>query len=516
VVDVSARALVAPRRRAGSSWADGTGAADGAIGGAAGSSTPGWPGGDLEEWLTRPIPRVPDGPDPLDPLDPPVDPNHLGGPRDPARPADPADLDPPTEQLAAVPPLDLPPDAAVPADAPLDPPTVSAAPRAAAPRATRRRGAASRRRRTITQAVVLAVLATLVTGGATAVAADKVVTVTVDGRDRIVHTFAGDVGGALASAGIVATAQDRLEPAPATELADGDHVILRRARPLTLVEGPSERRLWTTAASLGDALRSAGVEAQPIQMSTAPTTAIPLGGMAVELRVPRTVTITDGNHAPEKVATLVGTVGALLAERGVTLGVDDVSVPAGDTPLTDGMDVQVVRNGVGEVVEVHKIPPPEEVVDDPDLPRGKREIVDKGRAGEQAVVLRVFVSNGEEVRREQVRAGATTPPEKRVVKVGTNDDAPQKASAPPAGPGSWDALARCEAGGNWATNSGNGYYGGLQFDRQTWVAYGGDDYAPLPHQAGRDAQIAIASKVRDDRGGYSSWPACAHKLGLPT
>src|SRR6185437_8433690 len=168
------------------------------------------------------------------------------------------------------------------------------------------------------------------------------------GRDRIVHTFAGDVGGALASAGIVATAQDRLEPAPTTELADGDHVILQRARPLTLVEGPSERRLWTTAASLGDALRSAGVEAQPIQMSTAPATAIPLGGMAVELRVPRTVTVTDGNHAPEKVATLVGTVGALLAEKGVTLGVDDVSVPAGDTPLTDGMDVLVVRNGVGE------------------------------------------------------------------------------------------------------------------------------------------------------------------------
>ena len=80
----------------------------------------------------------------------------------------------------------------------------------------------------------------------------------------------------------------------------------------------------------------------------------------------------------------------------------------------------------------------------------------------------------------------------------------------------WDSLAKCEAGGNWATNSGNGYYGGLQFDRQTWVAYGGDDYAPLPHQASRSEQIAVATKVRDDRGGYGSWPACARKLGLPT
>jgi hypothetical protein len=150
-----------------------------------------------------------------------------------------------------------------------------------------------------------------------------------------------------------------------------------------------------------------------------------------------------------------------------------------------------------------------------------RKVVEKGRAGEQAVVMRVHVVNGEEARREQVRAGATTPPEKRVVRVGSGDESPDGDTldgviAPVVGSGVWDSLAKCEAGGNWATNSGNGYYGGLQFDRQTWVAYGGDDYAPLPHQAGRDAQIAVASKMRDERGGYGSWPACARKLGLPT
>jgi uncharacterized protein YabE (DUF348 family) len=368
----------------------------------------------------------------------------------------------------------------------------------------------------LARAAVVVSLIGLVAAGATAVAADKVVTVTVDGRDRLVHTFAGTVGGALGSAGLVAMPQDRLEPAAGTDLADGDHVILQRARPLTLVEGSSERRIWTTAASVDEALHSVGVEAQPIQMSTAPGTVIPIGGLAVELRVPRTVTFVDGSHAPKKVTSDVGTVAGLLADRGVTLGPDDVSVPTGDTPLTDGLAVQVVRNGVGEVVEVHKIAPPEEIVDDPDLPRGRRKIVEEGRPGEQTVVIRVHVSNGEEVRREQVRAGATVPPEKRVVRVGTNDDEPERTVAPSAGPGAWDALARCEAGGNWSTNSGNGYYGGLQFDRQTWVAYGGDQYAPLPHQAGRDAQIAVASKVRDDRGGYSSWPACARKLGLPT
>ncbi len=438
-----------------------------------------------DEWPTSPIPRVLPGPD------------GPGGPdgRDGRRGADGPD-GPVTEPFAAV------PGPAAPGPSPRpDPPA-----RARSCRATTRRG------RVLARAGVLAVLTTLVASGAAAVAADKVVTIAVDGEERVVHTFADDVAGALAAAGVVATPRDRLEPAPSTELADGDQVILQRARPLTLVEGGAQRRIWTTAASVDEALRDVGVDAQPIQMSTAPTAAIPLGGMAVELRVPRAVRLVDGSGAPETVTTTVGTVGALLAERGLRLGPDDVAVPAGDTSLSDGMDVQVVRNGVGEVVEVRRIPPPEEVVDDPELPRGQRVVVEKGRPGEQVVVMRVHVSNGAEVRREQVRAGATTPSEKRVVKVGTNDDI---ASAPSVGPGVWDDLAKCEAGGDWSINNGNGYYGGLQFDRQTWVSYGGDDYAPLPHQAERDAQIAVASKVRDDRGGYGSWPACANKLGLP-
>ena len=71
----------------------------------------------------------------------------------------------------------------------------------------------------------------------------------------------------------------------------------------------------------------------------------------------------------------------------------------------------------------------------------------------------------------------------------------------------WDKLAKCEATGNWSINTGNGYYGGLQFDAGTWKAYGGTEYAALPHQASRAEQIAVASKVRDDRGGYGAWPA---------
>jgi uncharacterized protein YabE (DUF348 family) len=379
----------------------------------------------------------------------------------------------------------------------------------------RRRAAAPRRApaRMLVRGTVLAVLIALVGGSATALAMDKTIRITVDGQDRTLHTFATNVASALEVAGLSAAPQDRVEPALPTDLGDGDHIILSRARKLTLVEGASERQVWTTAASVGEALQGLGVAATPIQMSAAPTTDIPLAGLALKLNVPRAVSITDGTGAPGQLTTTAGTVAGLLAERGIELGPDDVSVPPGDTPLTDGVSVQVVRNGVGEVVVTRTIPPPEQQIDDPGMARGKRAVVDKGEPGEQTAIMRVYVQNGKEVRREQVRAGGSTPPRPRVVKVGTNDNIPQ---APAISDGSvWDQLANCEATGNWAINNGNGYYGGLQFDAGTWRAYGGTDYAPLPHEASREEQIDVASKVRDDRGGYGAWPACASKLGLP-
>jgi uncharacterized protein YabE (DUF348 family) len=383
-------------------------------------------------------------------------------------------------------------------------------------RAGRRRRAAAPRRapaRMLVRGTVLAVLIALVGGSATALAMDKTIRITVDGQDRTLHTFATNVASALEVAGLSAAPQDRVEPALPTDLGDGDHIILSRARKLTLVEGASERQVWTTAASVGEALQGLGVAATPIQMSAAPTTDIPLAGLALKLNVPRAVSITDGTGAPAQLTTTAGTVAGLLAERGIELGPDDVSVPPGDTPLTDGVSVQVVRNGVGEVVVTRTIPPPEQQIDDPGMARGKRAVVDKGEPGEQTAIMRVYVQNGKEVRREQVRAGGSTPPKPRVVKVGTNDNIPQ---APAISDGSvWDQLANCEATGNWAINTGNGYYGGLQFDAGTWRAYGGTDYAPLPHEASREEQIDVASKVRDDRGGYGAWPACASKLGLP-
>lgn len=71
----------------------------------------------------------------------------------------------------------------------------------------------------------------------------------------------------------------------------------------------------------------------------------------------------------------------------------------------------------------------------------------------------------------------------------------------------WDAVAQCESSGNWAINTGNGFYGGLQFTESTWLAYGGGAYAHYANQASRTQQIAIAEKVLAGQG-IGAWPVC--------
>ncbi|MCW4466431.1 transglycosylase family protein [Glutamicibacter sp. MNS18] len=83
-------------------------------------------------------------------------------------------------------------------------------------------------------------------------------------------------------------------------------------------------------------------------------------------------------------------------------------------------------------------------------------------------------------------------------------------AAPASASSTWDKLAQCESSGNWSINTGNGYYGGLQFSLSTWKAFGGSG---MPHQASKAEQIRIATKVQQGQG-WGAWPACSAKLGL--
>lgn len=78
--------------------------------------------------------------------------------------------------------------------------------------------------------------------------------------------------------------------------------------------------------------------------------------------------------------------------------------------------------------------------------------------------------------------------------------------------GVWDRIAQCESGGNWQINTGNGYYGGLQFSAGTWRAHGGTAYAPTADKASKSQQIAVATKVQAAQG-WGAWPNCSVQAG---
>lgn len=79
----------------------------------------------------------------------------------------------------------------------------------------------------------------------------------------------------------------------------------------------------------------------------------------------------------------------------------------------------------------------------------------------------------------------------------------------PDNPAAWDRLAQCESSGNWAANTGNGYYGGIQFSLASWQGVGGSG---RPDQASRSTQIAMAQRLWT-QGGWGQWPGCSLKLG---
>lgn len=89
--------------------------------------------------------------------------------------------------------------------------------------------------------------------------------------------------------------------------------------------------------------------------------------------------------------------------------------------------------------------------------------------------------------------------------------APEPAAPAVVMSGNWDAVAQCEAGGDWHINTGNGYYGGLQFSASTWTANGGGEFAATADLATREQQIAVAERVLASQGA-GAWPHCGSFL----
>ncbi len=335
------------------------------------------------------------------------------------------------------------------------------------------------------------------------------VTLTVDGETREVRASGDTVADVLAEEGIELGSRDLVAPEPGDEVEDGSAITVQYAKPLTLEVDGEEQTHWVFATDIDSALAEIGQRFRDADLSLSRGGELDRSGATLEVTTPKKLTLVIAGAKAKKRTLTAATVREALEEMGVTITKLDESNLRFDKRLRGGerivfTDVRVERRAVdGETIAFDTVER-----EDSSMPEGETEVVQEGRTGLRDVVYKVFIRNGEVAVREVVKAEVLRQPVDRVVRVGTQEAAPNFAG----GSTVWDALAQCESGGNWAINTGNGYYGGLQFSLSTWRAYGGPGY---PHQQSRETQIAIATKLRDASGGYGAWPSCSAKLGLP-
>ncbi len=373
--------------------------------------------------------------------------------------------------------------------------------------ARRRRGRCAERpesavRRLLPQALVVAFLA----GGTTAfVAKDKAVELTVEGKQRTLHTFADDVSELLAEERVPVGAHDVIAPAPGTTLASGDTVAVRYGRPVRLTLDGQQHEVWTTAHTVEGALDELGVRAEGAYLSTSRSQNIGRAGLTLDVRTERAVTVmADGRT--RTLRTNAATVREVIEEAGIGLhGQDITSVPLDSFPR-DGQTVTVLRvSGTREIHE-EQIPFAVERAEDPTLFKGTEVVVQAGRPGLRRDTYLLRIVNGVREKPRRETSEVVRKPRKQIVKVGTKPLPPSVAGADPL---NWHGLAACESGGRPTAVDPSGTYGGLyQFDTRTWHSLGGNG---RPQDAPAEEQTFRAKKLYTRRGS-TPWPHCGAKL----
>ena len=361
-------------------------------------------------------------------------------------------------------------------------------------------------RRSVKYGLYGAVLAGVVGGTAAfATAANGTpITVVVDGHAKKIDTEASDVAGALKAAGYHVGPHDLVAPSLHSAIKDGTKIVLKQGRLLHLVVDGQKRDVWTTAPTVSDALAALGYTSSDF-VSVSRSKRLPLGATDIALRTPKSVTILH-DHKAQKVTTTAADVAQLLGQLNLGIDSNDRVQPATASAITPNLVIKVQRVVIKNVTRSVKVDYGVQQRKDHRMYEGNTKVLTAGHKGAARLTYRLVYVDGKLVGRKLVQRVVTRQPTTQVEKVGT------KSRPVPSGNGlNWDAVAQCESGGNWHINTGNGFYGGLQFDYGTWLSNGGGKYAPRADLASREEQIAIATKVYNARGS-SPWPVCGANL----
>jgi resuscitation-promoting factor RpfB len=323
------------------------------------------------------------------------------------------------------------------------------------------------------------------------------VTLSVDGKTHTVRTFGDDVRGVLDDEGIELRSRDLVVPSPDSSIDDGTRITVRFSRPLDVSIDGVDHTYWTTATQVSTALDQLGIRFAGAELSASRSASIDREGMALAITTPKAVVVKVGRAKARKVVLAAADVRDLLGELGAKYDDNDIVKPGLGKAIDDGDRIVLTKVRVKRLHRAHeKVAPSVIEREDSSMYVGDRKTVRAGKAGERDVTYRVVFHNGDLFRRAVLSQHVLTAAVPTIVRVGTKSVPDDSV---------WDRIAQCESGGNWAANTGNGYYGGLQFNLGTWQAYGGTS---RPDLVSREQQIAVAERVRDASGGYGAWPVC--------
>ncbi|HEY8301173.1 MAG TPA: transglycosylase family protein [Jatrophihabitans sp.] len=378
-------------------------------------------------------------------------------------------------------------------------------------------------RRSVKYGLYGAVLAGVTSVATAAFAANgpdpKSIHLLVDGKAQTVQTTGDKVGTVLSDLGYSVHSHDLVAPATTSPVHNGETIVFKRGRELHLTVDGKPRDVWTTAPTVADAMSGLGYKWTDF-VSVSRSKRLPLSPTAMVVRTPKHVAVLH-DHTTRKIITTDQNVGQVLSDLNLHVGKRDRLAPTLTAPLTDGMKIVLKRVDVKRVKVTDAIPYSVIHRSDSSLYRGTSSVATSGVEGARRIVYSVLVIDGKHAKRTVVSSTVVRRPRNEVVRIGTKvrpapkpqpAPAPRPAPAPASTSGlNWDAVAACESGGNWAINTGNGFYGGLQFTISTWDAYGGQSYAPRADLASRDAQIAVAEKVYASQGA-GAWPVCGANL----
>lgn len=365
----------------------------------------------------------------------------------------------------------------------------------------------------------LALVAT--TGIATALHKNDVELV-VDGVSASIAVREDTVGEVMELEGITLDDHDVLLPSAATRVTDGMEITVAYGRKLTVLVDGKEREVWTTAQNVGDALAFLNLNQKDSKLSASRSTAIGRTGLTVKVATAQNVTLTIAGAPTE--LKIAGTVTDALTEAGIAPDADDIVTPAADTALTDGLAIAFVDVEAGSSSKKVAVPFTESETTSAEMEKGTKKVTTKGVQGLRRETYSDVYHDGTLVSSTLAESVMSRQPVNQVTTVGTKvvkKEAPavEKPSAPSSESGSsadstassssglntaragmWDRIASCESGNNWSINTGNGYYGGLQFNVPTWRSVNGQDFAAYPHQASRAEQITVANRLFAQRG----------------